>query len=309
MYQILSSQLEVITRQQALAVGVTDNALRHRLRHGGPWHSLLPGVYLAVTGTPTTLQLQMAALLYADDGSLITGQAALLHHHIRGPVAEVIDVLVPASRRRRDGAFVRIHRTTHMPERHWQRGPLRIAPPARAVADTVRGLASLRDVRAVVADAVQQGRCEVRQLHAELLAGPNVGSALFREALTDVADGIRSTAEADLKDLLTKSGLPMPLFNPSLYDGDTFIARPDAWWPEFGIAVEVDSREWHTSPEDHANTLARGRRLGVYQIVALRFTPKQIRTQPAQVIADIRAALEGARNRPPLNLRTVPADR
>jgi hypothetical protein len=143
-------------------------------------------------------------------------------------------------------------------------------------------------------------------LHAELLAGPTDGSALFREALTDVADGIRSTAEADLKDLLTKSRVPMPLFNPSLYDGDTFIARPDAWWPEFGIAVEVDSREWHTSPEDHANTLARGRRLGVYQIVVLRFTPKQIRTQPAQVIAEIRAALEGARNRPPLNLRTVP---
>ena len=193
-----------------------------------------------------------------------------------------------------------------MPERHWQRGPLRLAPPARALADTVRGLASLRDVRAVVADAVQQGRCEVRQLHAELRGGPNVGSALFREALTDVADGIRSTAEADLKDLLTKSRVPMPLFNPSLYDGGTFIARPDAWWPEFGIAVEVDSREWHTSPEDHANTLARGRRLGVYQIVVLRFTPKQIRTQPAQVIADIRAALEGARGRPPLNLRTVP---
>jgi hypothetical protein len=302
----LEVQLGLITRQQALALNMTGPALRHRLRLGGPWQSVLPGVYVAATGTPRTLQLQMAALLYAGDGSLITGQPALHHQHIRGPVAELIGVLVPAARQRRDAAFVRIHRTTRIPERPWQIGPLRLAPPARAVADTVRGLASLRDVRAVVADAVQQGRCEVRQLHAELRGGPNVGSALFREALTDVADGIRSTAEADLKDLLTKSRLPMPLFNPGLYDGDTFIARPDAWWPEFGIAVEVDSREWHTSPEDHANTLARGRRLGVYQIVVLRFTPKQIRAQPAQVIADIRAALEGARGRSPLNLRTVP---
>jgi hypothetical protein len=302
----LEVQLGLITRQQALALNMTGPALRHRLRLGGPWQSVLPGVYLAATGTPTTLQLQMAALLYAGDGSLITGQAALLHHHIRGPAADLIDVLVPAARQRRDTAVVRIHRTTHMPERHWQRGPLRIAHPARAVADTVRGLASLRDVRATVADAVQRGSCQIHQLHAELLAGPNVGSALFREALTDVADGIRSTAEADLKDLLAKSRLPVPLFNPSLYHGGTFVARPDAWWPELGIAVEVDSREWHTSPEDHANTLARGRRLGVYQIVVLRFTPKQIRTQPAQVIADIRAALEGARGRPPLNLRTVP---
>jgi hypothetical protein len=100
----------------------------------------------------------------------------------------------------------------------------------------------------------------------------------------------------------------MPLFNASLYDGDgTFIARPDAWWPEHGIAVEVDSREWHMSPEDHAKTLTRGRRMARHQIVVLRFTPRQIRSEPAQVIDDIRDALHGARGRQPLNLRTVPA--
>ena len=220
----------------------------------------------------------MAALLYAGSGSVITGPAALRCHHIRGTSSELVDVLVPATRRRRDATFVRLHRTTRMPGRVWQAGPLRYAPPARAVADAVRDMTSLRDVRAVVADAVQRGRCAVPDLYAELTAGPCVRSALFREALTDVADGIRSTAEADLKDLLVKSRLPMPLFNPSVYDGDTFIAKPDAWWPELGVAAEVDSHEWHMSPEDHARTLARGRRMGVYQIVALRFTPKQIRS-------------------------------
>ena len=129
---------------------------------------------------------------------------------------------------------------------------------------------------------------------------------MFSEALTDVADGIRSAAEADLKDLLVKSGLPMPLFNPSVYDGDTFIAKPDAWWPELGVAAEVDSHEYHMSPEDHAKTLARGRRMGVAQIVTLRFTPKQIRSEPAEVIDSIRGTLEGAAA-PPLNLRTVPS--
>jgi hypothetical protein len=169
-------------------------------------------------------------------------------------------------------------------------------------------MASLRDVRAVVADAVQRRNCQVPDLLAELTAGPNVGSALFREALTDIAGGIRSAAEGDLKDLLLKSGLPTPLFNPSVYEGDgTFIAKPDAWWPELGVAVEVDSREWHMSPEDHAKTLARGRRMGKHQMIVLRFTPKQIRSEPAEVIKDIRDALEGARGRPPLNLRTVPA--
>ncbi len=264
-------------------------------------------MYVATTGTPTIIQQEMAALLHAGPGSVITGPAAVRHHRIRGPAADVIDVLLPASRKRRDAAFVRLHRTTRMPRRISKFGPLHYALPGRAVADAVRDLASLREVRAVVADAVQRGCCQIQDLYAELTAGPNVGSALFREALTDVADGIRSTAEGDLKDLLAKSGLPMPLFNPSVFDGGIFIARPDAWWSEFGVAVEVDSREWHMSPEDHASTLARGRRMAVHQMVVLRFSPKQIRSQPSQVVTDIRRALDGARGRPPLNLRTVPA--
>jgi hypothetical protein len=306
--RLLIQQLDVIARSQALAVGATANALRHWLRPGGPWRGLLPGVYLAATGAPTTLQQEMAALLYAGPGSLITGPAALRCHHIRTELTEIVDVLVPPARRRRDAQFVRLYRTTRMPGRIWEAGPVRYVMPARAVADAVRRMASLRDVRAVVADAVQRDKCAISSLAAELAGGPRKGSVLFREALADVADGIRSSAEGDLRDLLARSGLPMQLFNPSLYDDTgTFIARPDAWWPEHGIAVEVDSREWHTSPEDHAQTLARGRRMARHQIVVLRFTPRQIRTQPKDVIADIKAALEGARTRPALNLRTIPA--
>ena len=305
----MHEQVGVIARHQATQAGLTVGELRHRLRLRGPWRALLPGVYMAATGTPTTLQQEMAALLYAGPDSAITGSAALRCHHIRAELPDCVDVLVPASRKRRDAAFVRVHRTIRMPERIWQAGPVRYALPPRAVADTVRDMASLRDVRAVVADAVQRGRCAIKELAAELGGGPVAGSALFRLALADVADGIRSAAEADLKDLLARSGLPMPLFNPSVYDADgTFIARPDAWWPDLGVAVEVDSHEWHLSPEDHAGTLARGRRMGKHQMIVLRFTPRQIRSEPAEVIKDIREALHGARGRPPLNLRTVPDD-
>jgi hypothetical protein len=185
---------------------------------------------MAATGAPTTLQQEMAALLYAGPGSVITGPAALRSHHIRTELTEFVDVLVPSTRQRRDTQFVRLHRTTRMPGRIWEAGPVRYVMPARAVADAVRALTGLRDVRAVVADAVQRRRCAIKDLFTELDAGPNVGSVLFREALADVADGIRSAAEGDLRDLLARSGLPMPLFNPSLYDGHgTFVARPDAW--------------------------------------------------------------------------------
>jgi hypothetical protein len=242
-------------------------------------------------------------MLYAGPGSVITGPAAIRQHHIRGPVTELVDILIPASRRRQDADFVRLHRSTRMPTRVWQLGPLRYTLPARAVADAARDLTSLRDIRAMMADAVQRGHCRVPDLSEELSKGPSVGSKLLREALTDVADGIRSAAEGDLKDLLAKSGLPMPLFNASIYDAQgTFIARPDAWWPEQGIALEVDSHEWHLSPHDHTRTLERQRRMGKYGIVVLPFTPKDLRTQPAAVINTIRHALETGRR--PANIKT-----
>jgi hypothetical protein len=95
----LDQQLQVITRGQAAAAGLTNHALHHRLRLEGPWQSLLPGVYLAATGTPTILQQEMAAMLYAGPGSMITGLAAVRQHHIRGPAIQIIDVLIPATRK------------------------------------------------------------------------------------------------------------------------------------------------------------------------------------------------------------------
>ena len=268
---------------------------------------LLPTVYIAATGLPSIAQQQMAAQLYGGSRSVITGPAAALSHGIQAPRSEFVDVLVPLMRQRQDSGFARLHRTSRMPDRVYDFGPIRFSLAPRAVADTVRGLTSLRDVRAVVADAVQRRRCDTRELVAELSAGPSAGSALFRAALGDVVDGIRSTAEGDLKDLLAKSRLPTPLFNASIYDGDTFVARPDAWWPQYGVAVEVDSHQWHLSPHDHDRTLERQRRMAKLGILVLPFTPRQIRTEQAEVLAVIRDALGSARDRRVPKLHTVAA--
>lgn len=224
----LSAQYFVISRRQVLALGMTERALQHRLRTGGPWQRLLPGVFLTVTGTPTTEQKNVAALLYAGSGSLLTGTAALRWWGVKAPYTSVIDVLIPATRQRKDAGFVRIHVTTRMPGQPGIAGPLRLAPVARAVADTARGLTRLAEVRALVAAAVQPGKCTPGMLTAELGSGPTQNSAL-RVAVGDIADGVRSNPEADLKDLIKQAGLPTPAFNAKLYLGDQFIASPDAW--------------------------------------------------------------------------------
>jgi len=79
---LLDRQLAVASRRQLLALGLKDNAMQYRLRTGGPWQTLLPGVYLAASGVPSFAQKRMAALLYADPDSLITGRAATGKHRI-----------------------------------------------------------------------------------------------------------------------------------------------------------------------------------------------------------------------------------
>ena len=305
--ELLDKQFAVASRGQLLSLGMKDNAMQYLVRTDGPWQVLLPGVYLGVSGGPNLIQKEMAALLFAGPASVITGPTALLHHSMRGAgKLEIIDVLVAAGRQRRSAGFVRLHRTTRLPERTASSGPLRFALAPRAVADTVRQLTSLRDVRAVVADAVQLGRCTVSQLAGELANGPAQGSAMFRTVLAEVADGIRSTAEGDLRDLIRAAALPMPLFNPSLYEGDDFIAKPDGWWPDAGVAVEADSREWHLRPADWERTMERHDRMAAAGIIVLHFPPRQLRREPAKVAQTIRAALERGRMRPALPIRTIP---
>lgn len=238
---------------------------------------------------------------------MISGPAALAWHGVRVQRTDLVDVLVPSQCRRRDIDFVRLRRTSAMPRMIFPEGDLRYVPPARAVADTVRGLRGADSVRAVVADAVQRRNVQVGQLLEELNHGPVQGSARLRQALAEVADGVRSSAEADLRTLIKRERLPDPLYNAHLYVGDEFLAVPDAWWPDAGVAAEVDSREWHLSPRDWERTLARHSRMSAYGIIVLHYPPRRLRAEPRVVAAEIRSALEVSRGRQLPQLRSLPA--
>ena len=305
--RLLSKQYCVVARAQALGCGMTEKAVRYRLRDGGPWQSLLPGVYLTHTGSPSEDQREMAALLYAGPYGVLTGAAALRRFGLAGPRTDLVDVLVPASAQRRDAGFARIHRTARLPESVAVAGEVQFAFPPRAVADAVRGLADIGEVRAVVAGAVQRGMCPIGRLGYEVDNGPRRGSALLRRALAEVADGVRSAAEADLRTLIKRARLPSPMFNPRLFIGRLFLASPDCWWPDAGVAAETDSRQWHLSPRDWEETLARHARMSAHGIIALHFTPGQISAKRNEVATAIRSALAAGASRPLPQIRALPA--
>jgi hypothetical protein len=305
---ILRAQEHVISRQQAIGCGMTRAVLHSHTKPDGPWQRLLRGIYLAQTGTPMVPQQEMAALLHGGPGSVLTGQAAL---HGLGLVATQprrFDVLVTATRRPASLDFVAVHRTTRLPQRVIREGERRYALPPRAFADAARFLADLAEVRALIAGAVQRGDCPLSALARELLEGQMWDSAQLRRVLEEVADGVRSVTEAEFRDLIKRVRLPWPMFNPGLFTADgSFIARPDAWWPREGVAVEIDSREWHLSPADWERTMCRHARMSSHGIFVLHFPPRQIRTDPATVTAAITDTLAAGAARPVLRIIARPA--
>jgi very-short-patch-repair endonuclease len=295
--RLLVLQSGVVSRRQALTCAMTEPAIRHRIRPDGPWQTILPGVYLTASGAPTPKQRVTAAWLYADKAIAVTGPTALAWYRLPSVRSQDVDVLVPLECRRRDAQFARMHRTGVVPECA-KDGIVRYAAPARAVADTARQLLDFEDVRAVVAGSVQRRKVTIAELAEALNLGPIQGSSRLRAVLAEVADGVRSAAEGDLHGLVKRARLPEPMYNAQLFVGETLLAIPDAWWPQAGLAVEVDSREWHLSPADWERTLARGARMTEHGILILRFTPRQIRLTGDLVASQIRAVLGSPTARP-----------
>lgn len=308
---LILRQDSVISRGQALNAGLSRHAIGHRLRDGGPWRLLLPGVYLTLPGVPTQAQQETAAIIYGGPRAVITGPAALRFHQFRQLPREdngAVDILIPATFRRTSAGWVRVYRTTRMPTGIRGRSVRRYVLPARAVADTARRLSDLREVRALVGEAVQNSHCAIAQLAEELRAGGTPNGSLLRQVIAEAAAGVRSAPEAELRGLLANSRLPMPLFNPRLYlPNGTFIACPDAWWPEAGVAVEVDSARWHLAPDDWERTMTRHSELGQWGIVTLHVTPHQLRTDPASFMRKAANAYKAGAARPRLNILTLPA--
>lgn len=303
--QTLGRQSGILTRRQAVSCLMTRKAIRYRIRPDGPWTTVLPGVYAVGQSRLTDAQRAVAAYLYPAKAISITGPAAVRWHGLTNRPADFIDVLVPRECRQADAGFVRLHRTTVRSAALFADGVVRYAPVERAIVDAARMLSDMSDVRALVAAGVQRGKVQVWQLAQELAAGPLAGSARTRVALAEVADGVRSGAEADLHAIIRRAHLPQPLFNARLFLGTEFLAVPDVWWLDYGVAAEVDSKEWHLSPEDWAKTMARHARMTAAGILVLHFPPSLLRKDGQKVAKQLKSALAASKG-PVAQIVTVP---
>jgi hypothetical protein len=297
----------IITRSEALAA-MSDAALRHRIRPGGPWQVVLPGIYATFTGRIDEETRFAAALAYVGKGGMLTSATALRLYGIRYvPQDSAVHVLSSSKGQRHGGDWLHLTRTHRPPPARVVEG-WPCAPVERAVSDWARSERRLDNVRAVTASTVQLGRCDLPSLRRELEATARRGSAKLRLALGEVGVGIRSVAEAHARRvILTSPTLPEPLWNPSLYASSGFLASPDGYWPEAGLASEVDSAEWHLGAREANVTSRRRARMEAAGIRVIANPPSRWRDDAMSALRELEAAhRHGLRTGPPPGLVVVP---
>lgn len=307
---VARAQLGLVTFDQLLACDLPSSTLRHRTRSGGPWRRVLPTVYYVASGPLDLDQRERAALLYAGSEAVLTGVAALRGHGVEylpaDPGIEPVHLLVPHGQRPRSVGFVLVERTVRRPDPVTTL-TLPTAPLARSVVDAARRSLDRRAVRALAAEVVQRRGVGLAELTAEVDAAQIRGTALIRGAVADLRQGVQSAPEAEFRDLVLGSGLPEPLWNPTLLTPDgQFLCRPDGYYEEVGVALEINSLRHHLTPADFEVTQARHARMSAWGILVVPITPGHTRWQGDRVLNDISGTLRAAAGRPRPRVIVVP---
>jgi hypothetical protein len=299
-HDLLRAQERIATHAQLVELGMPLSTITRWIGPRGPWQRLFPGVVLAHTGTPTRREVRLGALMYAGTGSVLSGLTGLRVHRVKSaerPGEEVAHILVPHERRRSGHHLAVVERTRHLPEPTTiQR--LRVAPVARCLVDACRRTRQLDDIRALVSDAVQSGRCAPGDIVEALRRANRQRTALTREAIREIDAGLRSVAEVRASTAILASDLPVPLFNPKLYLPDgTFVASPDGYFEHCAAAYEVDSFAYHFDRGSYLRTQQRQRRVMGHGIMSIGVSPVDIYDDPSSFIEDLRALIFSAEQR------------
>ena len=298
LHQLAASQDGLVTRQQALAAGMSAESIRHMLGAGQRWQRIVAGVYATFTGVLGSRHRIRAALLHAGPRALVTGAYACRAVGMRYvPRGAPLVVLVASTNSRTQTVLAQLRRIEIMPPPMTIDG-IPVAPLERCVLDTCHGLTSLRSIRALLCESVQLGLTTPERVLETLGGACWKGAGLVRRALDDAVAGCRSAPECELRDLVrTSAVLSEPLWNAQLPGGSDASIVPDACWPGERVVVEIDSAEWHRRGDLVERTERRRARLAALGWTVIAVSPRRLREEPGVVLREIEAAVIAGRQR------------
>lgn len=283
---IARRQFGVLSREQALAAGMTAAQVRWRVEKGF-WQSLHRGVYLTSSGVVTWSARAQAALLWAGPGSVLTLWTAAHLWRLLPEAPEVLTVGIPERRTPCSTTGVKVGRRARLTSIVLDGLPVtRAAQTVIDVADLPE--VSLDDAVALAARACQRGRVTASALSAELRArGRHRQRWELGLALGEIVGGAESLPEVWF---VTRVQRPhaLPEFSRQVVEpGGT---RTDLKNSRYGINLEIDGQVWHAGERFHDDR-RRDRRAAGRGELTLRATFLDLARNPCQLAAEIGAAL------------------
>lgn len=245
---LLARQRGLITRQQALAAGMTPRMIVTRLG-SGEWVAVLPGVYRSLSHPRTPEQTALAVCLSGGAGTVMSHASAAAWWGAPHMTLSDLHVTVKWDQRLAT-SLATVHRSSSLGRLDMTtfRG-LPVTTPARTLVD----IAAMVD-RERAEDAVDEFLCRgylslghlVRRATA-LSARGRQGPAKLLELLSVWAEDEDRSTQREMRVLrfIEDAGLPLPERQFDVYDGKRFIARVDGGYPDLRIGLEFNSFRWH----------------------------------------------------------------
>ncbi|MEJ2503820.1 MAG: type IV toxin-antitoxin system AbiEi family antitoxin domain-containing protein [Gemmatimonadota bacterium] len=288
--ELAARQHGVVTRAQLLSMGVSASAIGRRAR-AGRLRRAHAGVYL-VGPIQSPRAPEMAAVLAGGPGAVLSHENALqVLGMSRRDRPRPIHVTVPGSGRgKRPG--IRFHRVATLArDEEIVVDGMPVTSPARTLAD-VAGRLGHGEVELALARAERAALVtaeEMADLPRRYAGRP--GAPLLR-AVVEARAGpslTRSEAERRCLALLAEARLPRPYVNVPVgpYELDLF-------WPDLGVAVEIDGYAHHASRARFEGDRRKDRWLHARGIRVVRLTWRQITQQAIPTVVEVARILAGA---------------
>lgn len=308
-------QLGLATRRQVRDAGFTDAQVRHAT--GRSWQAPFPGVLAAHRGPLDRPTLLVAAALWAGPSATLTGLLALQEHGLPADDPAVATFLVPQRARARQHPMARTIRTTRPVDALEPGGPVRLAPPVRALVDGAQYEAlSVQPAEALAIAVLQRGLGTPEELEAELWQRPGNLVGGVASGLAAFREGAWSRPEKALVDAVrSEPRLPELLVNPRLETTDgTFIGVPDGYLPAAATAIQVHSRQFHQGVDDRggdrwASTVERDSELTAHGVRVVAVAPWTLYRRPTVFLQRLLRVVELGLASPAPAIRVVPQPR
>jgi very-short-patch-repair endonuclease len=272
----------VITMAQARSFGLSEQAVRRRVRHG-EWRRCAPRVYF-VDDRPFTDSARIRAAVWGHGPRAVaSGLAAAWWHDLSKYAPALVEVTVPRDSHGRCHDGSRVRRRELSDKDVVERRGLRVT----ALELTVVEAAVRRGGGPKLMDSALQRHVELSPLwSAHLRNKGRYGAPASRRLLQAAESGARSAAERRLIRLLEDACIDGWIANHPVAG-----YRVDVGFPACAVAVEVDGLAFHTDSDDFHHDRVRQNAIILAGWQVLRFTWLDVTEYPDRVIAEIRRAI------------------